>query len=120
MPTLIKDRVMETTTVTGTGTLNMGGAKTGYRAFSSAFASGDATFYCITNGTDWEVGTGTLTSGSPWTLTRTAVASSNANALVNFSAGTKDVFCTATAGYLGTLSGGAAGGLEQNFLLMGA
>jgi hypothetical protein len=94
---LVKDRVMETTTSTGTGTINLAGAKTGYRAFSDAFTTGDSVYYAIVGGAEWEVGTGTVTTGSPWTLSRTPVSSSNANALVSFAAGTKDVYCTITA-----------------------
>ena len=117
---LVKDRVMETTTTTGTGPVSMGGAKSGYRAFSSAFTTGDVVYYCIVGGAEWETGTGTLTTGTPWTLSRSPVASSNANAAVNFSAGTKDVFCTVTAGALSAAGGSAtASGFEQHFLLMG-
>lgn len=88
------DRVRETTTTTGTGTVSLGGAATGFRAFSAAFASATVVYYCITDGTAWEVGSGAVTTGSPWTLARTTVlASSNAGSLVSFSAGTKDVFC---------------------------
>ena len=97
MPKLA-DRVKETSTTTGTGAVSLGGASVGYRAFSAAFVSTDQVYYCIEGGAEWEVGIGTLASGSPWTLARTAVmASSNAGALVNFSAGDKSVFCTASA-----------------------
>ena len=100
MPKLA-DRVKETTTTTGTGALSLGGATVGYRAFSAAFATGDAVYYCIEGGAEWEVGIGTLTSGSPWTMARTSIlASSNAGAAVSFSAGTKTVFCTACAASL--------------------
>ena len=64
----IADRVKETTTTTGTGTVSLGGAVTGFRAFSSAFASGTEVYYCITDGTNWEVGYGAATTGTPWTL----------------------------------------------------
>ena len=101
----IADRVKETTTTTGTGTVSLGGAVTGFRAFSSAFASGTAVYYCITDGTNWEVGYGAATTGTPWTLARTTVlASSNAGALVSFGAGTKDVFCTAPAAEISNAS----------------
>ena len=90
----VADRVWESTTTTGTGAVSLGGAHTGYQAFSAAFASGTVIYYCITDGTNWEVGIGTVTTGTPWTLSRiTVLASSNAGALVNFAAGTKDVFC---------------------------
>ena len=93
MPVL-QDRVQETTTTGGTGTLTLAGAVIGYRSFNSAFTIGDITYYTIDNGAgEWEIGVGTVGSG---TLSRTTVLeSSNANALVNFSAGTKRVFCSA-------------------------
>ena len=87
------DRVMETTTTTGTGTITLAGAVSKFQAFTIV---GDAsqTYYCIVHQTanEWEVGTGTYTfSGT--TLSRTTVlAGSSAGANVNFSAGTKDVF----------------------------
>lgn len=89
------DRVKETTTTTGTGTVSLGGASTGFQAFSTAFLTGEVVYYTITDGTNWEVGYGTLTSGTPWTLSRsTVLSSSNAGALVSFGAGSKDVFNT--------------------------
>jgi len=87
------DRVQETTTTTGTGTLTLGGAVSGYRTFTSAFNDGERVRYAIALGSEWEVGDGVFTvSGT--TLTRENVyASSNSNALVNFSAGSKNVWC---------------------------
>lgn len=90
-----RDRVGDTTTTTGTGTLTLAGAPpSGLRTFASAAHSSGATIdYSIStiDKTEWEVGRGIWTSGSN-TLTRAVVyASSNANALVNFSAGTKEV-----------------------------
>lgn len=94
----VADRVRETTTTTGTGTISLGGAVSGFRAFSVAFASGTEVYYCITDGTNWEVGYGVVATGTPWTLARTVVlASSTGGALINFGAGTKDVFCTIPA-----------------------
>lgn len=96
----LADRVKETTTSTGTGTINLGGAQTGYRTFVSGIGTTNQTDYVIAdqNGANWEVGAGVVTSGSPDTLTRATVyASSNAGALVNFTAGTKDVFCVRRA-----------------------
>ncbi len=96
------DRVKETTATTGTGAISMGGAAAGYRAFSAAFSTADTVYYCIEGGAEWEVGIGTLTTGSPWTMARTTVlASSNAGALVSFGAGTKSVFCTAVESSIG-------------------
>jgi hypothetical protein len=95
MALVVADRVKETTTTTGTGTVTLGGAVTGYQSFS-AIGNGNTTYYVIAGqGTaEWEVGLGTYTS-SGTTLSRTTVlASSNAGSLVSFSAGTKDVFVT--------------------------
>ena len=93
MALVLKDRVKETTTTTGTGTLTLGGAVTGYQSFSSAIGNTNTTYYTIylDGGSEWEVGLGTVGSG---TLARTTVlASSNAGSLVNFSAGQKSVWC---------------------------
>src|SRR4051812_40676857 len=91
MAWIVGDRVKETTTTTGTGSVTLAGAVSGFRAFSAVAANGDKVFYAIVGSTEWEVGYGTWTTGG--VLTRdTVLASSNANALVNFSAGTKDVF----------------------------
>ena len=93
---LLADRVLESTTTTGTGTFALGGALTGYRTFNSSFSNGDVVFYTADNGLgEWEVGYGTVGTG---TLSRdTVLESSNANALVTFSAGVKRLFCTAPA-----------------------
>ena len=91
-PLVLKDRVKETTTTTGTGAVTLAGAASGYQAFS-VVGDGKQTPYCIddTNGA-WEVGVGTYTlSGT--TLSRDVVlSSSNSGALVNFATGTKIVF----------------------------
>lgn len=94
MAFVLADRVKETTTVTGTGTATLLGAATGFQSFS-AIGNGNTTYYTIAaqSGSEWEVGIGTYTS-SGTTLSRdTVLASSNSGSLVNFSAGTKDVFC---------------------------
>lgn len=92
MALVVKDRVRETSTTTGTGTLTLAGAVTGFQTFSSAIGNTNTTYYTIVNGSEWEVGIGTVGAG---TLARTTVvASSNAGSAVNFSAGTKDVFCS--------------------------
>ena len=91
MAIVLKDRVKETTDTTGTGTLTLAGAVTGFQSFS-VIGDGNQTFYVITDNTDWEVGIGTYTS-SGTTLSRdTIFSSSNSNNAVNWSAGTKDVF----------------------------
>src|SRR3990167_5794745 len=92
------DRVKESTTTTGTGTVNLAGAQSGYQGFVAGIGSGNACYYVIAAGTEWEVGLGTVTDAAPDTLSRDAVfASSNAGAKVNFSAGSKDVFLTLPA-----------------------
>ncbi len=99
MALILKDRVQETTTTTGTGTLTLGGAVTGYQSFS-AIGNANTTYYAIygTGSSEWEVGIGTYTA-SGTTLSRdTVLASSNSGSLVNFSAGTKNVWCDYPAG----------------------
>jgi hypothetical protein len=100
MALVINDRVKETSSTTGTGTLNLLGASQDFEGFVSAIGNGNTTYYAITNtGTDeWEVGIGTVTDGTPDTLSRDSVlSSSNSDALVNFTTGVKDVFCTVPA-----------------------
>jgi hypothetical protein len=95
MALVLKDRVKETTTTTGTGTVTLLGAATGFQSFS-AIGDGNTTYYTIVSqlGSEWEVGIGTYTS-SGTTLSRTTVlSSSNSGSLVVFTAGTKDVFVT--------------------------
>ena len=94
-----RDRVKETTTTTGTGDVTLAGAATGYRAFSSVMANNDTCVYCISTvgGAEWEVGIGTFVSATPALARTTILASSNANAVVTLSAGTKDVFITASS-----------------------
>ena len=95
MALVIADRVKETTTTTGTGTITLGGASTGFQSFA-VVGNANTTYYTIAaqTGNEWEVGIGTYTS-SGTTLARTTVlSSSNGGSLVNFSAGTKDVFVT--------------------------
>jgi hypothetical protein len=97
MALIIKDRVKEITTTTGTGAVSLGGASATFDAFQSVMSNGDTTFYAIVHtasGTDeWEVGLGTWNTGN--TLTRTTVyAGSNGTSAVNFSSGNKDIFMT--------------------------
>jgi hypothetical protein len=100
MALVINDRVKETSTTTGTGTIDLAGAETGYESFVSGVGTGNTTYYAIefNSGNEWEVGIGTVTDATPDTLSRdTIISSSNGDALVNFSAGTKNVFCTLPA-----------------------
>ena len=95
MALVLKDRVKETTSTQGTGTISLLGAVQGYQGFSS-IGIGNTTYYCIQDTADWEVGIGTVGSGS---LTRDTVLASSANgSLVGFGSGVKDVFCTYPAG----------------------
>jgi hypothetical protein len=92
MALVVKDRVRENSTTTGTGTFTLSGAVTGFQTFSTAIGNTNTTYYCIVNQGEWEVGLGTVGAG---TLSRdTVLSSSNAGSLVTFTSGTKDVFCT--------------------------
>ena len=102
MALVINDRVKETSTTTGTGTFSLDGASQSFESFVSGIGTGNTTYYCIENPTaspaEFEVGIGTVTDATPDTLSRTTIiSSSNSDALVNFSAGDKTVFCTMTA-----------------------
>ena len=93
MPYAKANRVFETTTTTGTGSLSLAGAITGFQTFVSGIGDGNTCHYEINNGTDWEVGIGTVTAGSPDVLSRdTVLESTNADAKVNWGSGTKNVF----------------------------
>lgn len=97
MALVLADRVKETSTTTGTGTFSLSGASNGFESFVTGVGNGNTTYYAIVNSSlnEWEVGLGTVTDATPDTLARTTVlASSNADAAVNFGSGTKDVFCT--------------------------
>ena len=98
MALVLKDRVKETTTTTGTGSFALAGAVTGYDSFGQ-IGSGNTTYYAVylDGGSEWEVGIGTYTS--PSTLSRdTILASSNAGSVVTFSAGQKTIWCDYPAG----------------------
>jgi len=97
---VINDRVKQTTTTTGTGTIDLTGTETGFETFVAGIGDGVQTYYAIVHdGTaDFEVGTGTVTDAGTDTLSRQSViSSSNSDALVNFGAGSKTVFCTLPA-----------------------
>ena len=100
MALVINDRVKETSTTTGTGTLDLAGAVQDFEGFVAGIGTGNTTYYSIVNaGTgEFEVGIGTVTDAATDTLSRdTILSSSNGDAAVNFTAGTKDVFCTLPA-----------------------
>ena len=99
MAFVLANRVKETTTTAGTGTVTLLGASTGFQSFA-IIGNTNTTYYTIASqsGSEWEVGIGTYSTTGP-TLTRTTVlASSTGGAAINFSAGTKDVFVTYPAG----------------------
>lgn len=95
----IFDRIKETTVSTGTGAPTLAGALTGFKTFASRYTNGDTLPYLYNGGAEWEVGLGTINLPGG-TLTRSVVlASSNADALVNFSAGTKVISVSLPAAY---------------------
>ena len=99
MALVLADRVRETTTTTGTGSVTLGGAYTSFQTFSAGIGNGNTTYYTIANSVsgEWEVGLGTYTSASNTLSRDTVYASSNSGSLVNFAAGSKDVFVTQPA-----------------------
>ena len=122
MALVINDRVKETSTTTGTGTLNLAGASSGFVTFVAGIGNSNTTYYAIhEQGTNnWEVGIGTVTDATPDTLARTTVLnnSSGNTSKINFS-GTLDVFCTMPASktvYLDS-SGNPVGAASAGFAL---
>lgn len=95
MALVVKDRVQETTTTSGTGTLTLAGAVAGYQAFSSAIGNGNTTFYTIYDNIAqvWEVGIGTVGAG---TLARTTVLSNSSGTTspISLPGNAAAVFCT--------------------------
>jgi hypothetical protein len=95
MAHVLAGRVKQTTTTTGTGTLNLDGTSIGFRTFVTGIGDGNVCHYCITDGTDYEIGVGTVTDSATDTLSRdTVLFSSNGGSKVSWGAGTKDVFAT--------------------------
>lgn len=94
MALVVKDRVQETTTTTGQGTITLAGAVAGFQSFA-AIGNSNTTYYTIAGATQWEIGIGTYTS-SGTTLSRDTVLSNSLGdtTKIDFSAGTKNVFCT--------------------------
>ena len=100
MALVINDRVKESSTTSGTGTINLAGVVTGFEGFVAGIGTTNTTYYTIfEQGTvNWEVGIGTVTDAATDTLSRTTViSSSNSDNLVTFAGGSLDVFCTLPA-----------------------
>lgn len=97
MALVISDRVKETSTTTGTGTYTLAGAVTGFETFTANLSNADTTYYCCTDGTNFEVGLGTFTSSGTTLARTTVISSSNSNSAVNWSSGTRTLFCTLPA-----------------------
>ena len=99
MPLVLADRVRETTTTTGTGTISLAGPVSGFQGFSTAIGNANTTYYTIVDAATgaWEVGLGTYTSSGSTLARTTVLSSSNSDALVPFASGTKDVFVTQPA-----------------------
>jgi hypothetical protein len=100
MAFVINDRVKETTTSIGTGTINLAGATAGFDSFVSGIGTTNSTYYAITLSQGvWEVGIGTVTDAATDTLSRdTVISNSSGNtSKIDFAAGEKDVFCTIPA-----------------------
>jgi hypothetical protein len=122
MALVINDRVKESSTTTGVGTFDLDGVVSGFEGFVAGIGTGNTTYYTIFNQgtTEWEVGRGTVTDATPDTLARTTIiSSSNSDSAVNFTSGTKDVFCTLPASkavYLDA-SGNPVGAASAGFAL---
>ena len=97
MALVVADRVKETTTTTGTGTVTLLGASTGFQSFA-VIGDANTTYYTIAaqTGTEWEVGVGTYSSSGTTQARTTVLSNSSATqpSALSFSAGTKDVFVT--------------------------
>ena len=118
MALVVKDRVKETASAPGTGSVTLLGAATGFQSFST-IGNGNTTYYAIVDqsGANWEVGIGTYSTTGPTLARTTVLASSNGGSLVNFSSGTQDVFVTYPAGKsfdLGQILASANGGTGVN------
>ena len=120
MALVINDRVRETSTTSGTGTLNLAGIVRGFQTFVAGIGNSNTTYYAIfEEGTNlFEIGIGTVTDATPDTLSRDTVLSNSSGntSKINFSGGTLSVFCTMPASksvYLdatGTPGGAASAG----------
>lgn len=97
MVLVVADRVQETTSTTGTSDYTLLGAEPGFQSFGDVMSDADTTYYAITDDTDWEVGIGTYSTTGPTLARTTILSSSNSNAAVSWSAGTKKIFLSYAA-----------------------
>ena len=123
MALVINDRVRETSTTSGTGTLNLAGIVTGFQTFVAGIGNSNTTYYAIfEEGTNlFEIGIGTVTDATPDTLSRDTVLSNSSGntSKITFSGGTLSVFCTMPASksvYLDS-SGNPIGAASAGFAL---
>ena len=123
MALVINDRVRETSTTSGTGTLNLAGIVTGFQTFVAGIGNSNTTYYAIfEEGTNlFETGIGTVTDATPDTLARDTVLSNSSGntSKITFSGGTLSVFCTMPASktvYLDS-SGNPVGAASAGFAL---
>jgi hypothetical protein len=97
MVLVVADRVQETTSTTGTSSYTLLGAEPGFQSFGDVMSNADTTYYAITDDVDWEVGIGTYSTTGPTLARTTILSSSNSNAAVSWSAGTKKIFLSYAA-----------------------
>ena len=110
MSLVLADRVRETTTSTGTGTITLNGAVDGYQSFA-VIGNNNTTYYTISNTSQWEVGIGQYYGG---TLSRDTIISSSTGSKLNLIAGTKDVFVTYPSEFTANATGGGVGSILLN------
>ena len=106
----IFDRVKDSSSTTGTGNFMLSGTvPTGFQTFATKYNTGDIFTYCIQDSVSglWEVGEGYLSATTTLVRDTPVDGSSGANTLVNFTAGTKDVFVTIAAHFTMDVMGGA-------------
>lgn len=118
MALVIADRVKETTTTSGTGSVTLLGAATGYQSFA-VIGNGNTTYYCIADqgGANWEVGVGTYSTTGPTLARTTVLSSSNSGSLVNFTTALKDVFVTYPAEFSVTNNPSTTNILDQAYFM---
>lgn len=103
MALVYSDRTKETSKNSGTGSYTLRGAELGHQSFSAGVGVGNTCYYSATDGTDWEVGLGTLSDAT--TLARTTIlASSNSNSAVDWDSGTKEIYVTLPASHINDVS----------------